>query len=217
MKSVEQIEDRVRFLLREELQRRLAESQERMPRRCQHNHRQPLDSRRTVDGEPNPLFNRISRGVSEGRGLPVVDTLGLCMLKTTIDGVWAGTICEDDIDAQGCPYFQAKQTPEEVYRQFLEDLENEQWVVLNLPRIQPLLWVLGSRYERLDREPLPLALPWWKRVWLALKNQPASPRLLEGDPAPVRVYLPPPVEETFDVDANDNSSREDTGYREGTP
>lgn len=211
MKSVDQIEDRVRFLLREELQRRLSEAQDRIPQGCVHNHRQPLDSRRTVAGEPNPLFNRVSREV----GLPVNQTIGLCMFGSA-NGEWPGNICEDVVDAQRCPIFKPKRSPEEIYQQFLRDLQNEQWVVVNLPRIQPLLWVLGSRYEGLDEEPVPPPpLPWWSRVWRALWNAPPSvPELQEGGSVSVKVYLPPPGSDS-DVDQTDDSPREDADSREG--
>lgn len=193
MKNSEQIAERVRYLLREELEARLRESQEPLPVRCKYNLRQPLDYRKTIEGNPNPNYNRVS--------LPVEDspTLGLCMYNSKASG-WDGTICEDPIDAQDCCYkaFTPKQTPQEVYDQFLKDLEDNDWVIEHLPRIQPLLWVLGAKYEHSDEapqeQPPPKPLGFFERLKQVF--WPTSPQLPQlppaGPSATLKVYLPPP-------------------------
>ena len=198
MKSAEQIEERVRFLLKEELQKRLQEAQMPLPHRCRHHYDHPLDYRKTVEGGPNSNYNRIQeRG---GALLPVVNTIGLCLFGSDQHADWEGTICEDPLDAQECPHsaFTPIKSPKEVYEQFLKDLQDESWVVVNLPRIQPLLWVLGSRYEQLDEEPpqppkpsLPGLL---QRLYQAVFPPPPkeAPKLPEGPSATLQVYLPPP-------------------------
>lgn len=140
---------RIRHLLTVELDRRVTLMVKRLPEHCVHNYRHPLDVRKTVDGHPNEQYNRIS--------LPVVQqTIGLCTLGKDTPAEWNGTICEDPVDAQRCPYFNGKQTKESVLREFEEQLRDMNWVSQNLPEVHGLLWVL--EYE-------PVRLPWWKRVW----------------------------------------------------
>ena len=171
MKTQNEIEDRIRSLLAEERDRRVAESRERLPRLCAHNHQQPLDSRRQVEGEPNETFNRITTRV----GLPVVQTMGLCMLGSEHPEDWQGTICEDPIDAQRCPVFNPKESPEAIEAAFRQQMQDDAWVRANFPEVNALLWALDT--PGLPPEPVPssepeeppVPLPWWKRVlvcWL---------------------------------------------------
>ena len=91
MKSQIEVESRLKGLLCQELDRRVAESTRRLPKMCQHNYRHPLDHRKTVDGIPNPDHNRIAK-----HGLPVAQTMGLCMLGSAEDPhSWRGDICEE--------------------------------------------------------------------------------------------------------------------------
>lgn len=152
MKTQGEIEDRVRTLLVEELDRRVRAVQHRLPTYCVHNHRQPLDVRKRVEDEPNPSYNRVDR-----THLPVVNEIGLCMLGAENPESWQGTICEDPVDAQRCPDFTPHQTKQQVYDTFKADLEDYAWIRLNLPELYGLLWVLET--ER------PSGLPWWKRLW----------------------------------------------------
>ena len=205
MKGVVVIENRARLLLQQELDRRIRESQDPLPTRCKYNHRQTLDHRKTVGGEPNSNYNRVS--------LPVAQTMGLCLYQASHPEDWSGTICEDPIDAKSCAgklsswpgAFTPKDTPQDIYRQFLQDLKDEEWVLVNLPRIQPLLWVLGARCVVLDEpeskpEPEP-ELKFFQRLWLAwclLTKKPAEPppkselKPKDDSSADLAVYLPPP-------------------------
>lgn len=149
MKTQKEIEDRLRGLLCQELDRRVQEAMSRLPHRCSHNYRHPLDHRKTVEGEPNPAYNRIS----DGKGLPVAQTMGLCMLDSLSKDDWKGDICEDPIDAQRCPYFNPVDTVPQVYEGLLRDLERRDLS----PDVRALFWVLGE-----SRKP---SLPWWKRLW----------------------------------------------------
>lgn len=166
MKSEDDIEARVRFLLVQELDRRVAEASRRLPHLCVHNHKQPLDTRRHVEGEPNETFNR----VSDHRGLPVIQTMGLCMLGADNPEQWNGTICEDPIDAQKCPVFSPLQTKETLDLGFRRDVNDMVWVGAHMPELYGLLWAL-------DRGTQHMALPWWKRLWyrvLKIRVDPVS-------------------------------------------
>lgn len=152
MRSQADIEDRIRFLLCEELTRRVQEAQTRLPHLCRHNHRQPLDTRKTVEDMPNDTYNR----TTDRNGLPVVQTIGLCMLGAETPETWPGNICEDPIDAQRCPYFDPSANKDSIYRLFKDNIADLEWVRANMSELYGLLWTLENGRT---------SLPWWKRLW----------------------------------------------------
>lgn len=182
MKSMDEVESRLRELLVSELGRRL--TRETLPQLCVHNYRHTLDHRKTAYGEPNGGYNRITQGVEEVDGervgLPVVQTIGLCMLGSEGLESWPGNICEEPIDAQRCPYFQYRVTRAEVYDGFLADVSDPAWVEKTLPAVHSLLWVLGATL-RLHHSSW---LRWWG--WLCKL---VSGRRSENSVS-VSVYLP---------------------------
>jgi len=151
MRTSRQIENRVRQLLAEELDRRLREAQARLPTNCVFNQRQPLDLRKQVEDEPNPNYNRVT---------DTDQTLGLCMYGSEDREEWAGTICEDPVDAQRCPLFKSKVSKEQLWNQLRIDLSGEGWAKEKLPEVAALMWAL-------DRT-IPPPIPWWKRLWFWL-------------------------------------------------
>lgn len=163
MRTDIEVQDRIRFLLSEELGRRFAVVDEKLPHKCQHNHRQPLDVRKEIDGDTNLDYNRVGPTPDEIKAgvdrlhLPV---MGLCMLGSEDATQWTGNICEDPIDAQRCPYYSPTITRETLQAEFREQLQDLEWVRVNLPEVYGLLWALGS-------ETLP-KLPWWKAAWFWL-------------------------------------------------
>ena len=163
MKNRDEIQNRIHTLLLAELDRRVAEANQRLPGRCQHNHRQPLDSRKEVAGEPNDGFNRVDR-----RHLPVVQTIGLCMLGADDPAEWQGDICDEPLDAQRCPSFTPTRTKDDILAEFRQDIEDEVWLSANLPAVAALLWALDESAPNYH-------LPWWKRLWfrfLRLRTEP---------------------------------------------
>lgn len=153
-RSETEVQDRIRHLLTVELDRRVDAARARLPHKCNHNHRQPLDVRKEIEGAPNPDYNQVER---PGR-LP---TIGLCMLGAADPTQWNGTICEDPIDAQRCPYYTDPMSNREaVESSFQVQLQDLRWVEKNLPEVYGLLWALGS-------ETMP-KLPWWKALWFRL-------------------------------------------------
>lgn len=157
MKTRTEIEDHIRALLVAELDSRVQVASRRLPHICVHNHRQPLDIRRQVDGEPNEMYNR----VSHGRSLPVLQTMGLCMLNAESPEEWPGTICEDPIDAQRCPDFTPILSKESVYATFVSNMTDPEWIQQNHPEMYGLIWVL-------DDNSAWIRLPLWKRLWYRL-------------------------------------------------
>ena len=172
MRSPDEIQSRIRTLLLAELDRRVKLASERLPHRCQHNHRQPLDARKEIAGENNDGYNRVDR-----TRLPVVPSIGLCLLGAEDPVEWQGNICEDPVDAQRCPYFNPTQGKDEILAEFTQQIEDIQWVAENLPEVHALLWVLDAAAANFQ-------LPWWKRIWfglLRIRTEPvreASPQLL---------------------------------------
>jgi len=168
MKNEEDIRSRVRELLGEELDRRTAEASERLPRRCVHNYRHPLDQRKQVSGEPNESYNRIT----DNKGLPVLQTIGLCMVGSDNPEEWGGTICEEPLDAKRCPIFNPLKSKHELLQEFEEQLRDQDWVRVNLAEVHALLWVLEEFKS--------LTLPWWKKFLfklLRIKIEPVVPSL----------------------------------------
>jgi hypothetical protein len=170
MRSEIVVQDRIRFLLAKELDSRVAKACARLPRNCKHNHRQPLDIRKKIEGEdgaePNANYNLTFN--------PESSDIGFCMINSSDPTEWAGDICEDQIDAQRCERFDLISTRESINDGFTLQIKDLDWVAENLPEVYGLLWALGS-------ETLP-SLPWWKALWF---------RFLRIRPDPL--ITPPPT------------------------
>lgn len=161
------IRDRIRFLLAEAIEKRVAEVTKRLPRLCKHNYRHGLDTRRQVYGEANESFNRITLA----SGDDVTQNLGLCMLGAENPEEWPGTICEDPVDAQRCPYFDPIVSKEIIWRDFHAMLQEPELLRAELPEVYGLLWALDGYTSY-------LRLPWWKRLWfwfLRVRIEPLTP------------------------------------------
>jgi len=130
-----------------------------------------LDSRKTVDGEPNEMYNRVS---ADDEGTPVDRTLGLCMLNAESPEDWGGNICEDPIDAQRCPYFEPVLTKDEILTDFEVMLSNPGELEERLPAAAELLWAI-------EETEVP-SLPWWKRLWFWLLRIRIEPPASAKDP-----------------------------------
>lgn len=169
----------VRRQLCVELEARLTAANQRLPTRCEHNYRHPLDARKLVDGEANSNYNHIATK------LPVIQqTIGLCMLGAETPDEWPGNICEDPVDAQRCPYFTCKTSKSEIWESLAQDLSDPVWLETHI-EIRTLLWVCELASVGFNQ------IPWWRRLWFWL-----TPLKLE---APITVIDPiellPPKEE----------------------
>lgn len=182
MKSTAEVEERLRTIVVAELRKRL--TRETLPHLCVHNRRQPLDHRRTIYGEPNGSYNRISTGVENGVALPVLQTIGLCMLGSEDPESWPGNMCDEPLDAQRCPYFTYKQSRADVYAEFIANLKDPEWVEAYLPAAHALLWVMSAPPLRVTPE-ISRLHRLWRWVWGVLwhRGSKNSPEAL--------VYLPP--------------------------
>jgi hypothetical protein len=176
MKTESEVEGFVRNLVCNELDRRVDEASERLPHLCINNYRHTLDQRKQIEGEENDNYNRITDKV----GLPVIQTIGLCLLESEDPTEWGGTICEEPIDAKKCPYFTPAKGKDVILPELEAELQNLDWVRENLPEVFALLWVLGD---------FKLSVPWWKRflfMFLRIKIEPVLPKI------DAQKLLPPP-------------------------
>lgn len=158
MMSKADIEADIQHLVNAELDRRVALASERLPRRCKHNHLHTLDQRHLVGGERNEEYNRITNK----RGLPIAQVIGLCMLGSDNPETWGGTICEEPIDAKRCPVFDPAESKDQLWKQFKTQLADPEWVKEQMPEVDTLLRVLGQSGR-------PLQPSWWKRLLLWFK------------------------------------------------
>lgn len=148
MRTEEEIKERVSSLLKEEIERQTKDASERLPHKCVHNYRHNLDVRKQVDGDVNDNYNRI---VSNGGSLPVLQTIGLCMLGSESPEEWGGTICEDPLDAKRCPYFTPEKTKDDIQNTLIAQVRDPSWRKANMPEVQGLFWALG--YADAQQEP----------------------------------------------------------------
>jgi hypothetical protein len=155
MKTPDEIRQRIRGLLAQELDRRWATATRRLPQLCTFNIRHALDLRKMVEGEENEFFNRIT----SKRHLPVTQSIGLCGYGQENPEEWQGTICEDPIDAQRCPLFVPKKSQDEILVEFQEQLAEEGWLEEHMPEVSALLWALE------DADTNFVKVPWWKVIW----------------------------------------------------
>lgn len=156
MKTQIEIQDRIHTLLLDEFDRRLQEASRRLPHLCRHNHRQTLDARKQIAGEPNDGYNRVDR-----HGLPVVQSIGLCGLGMEDAGNWNGDVCDEAIDAQRCPHFQPTLDKPALLESFKQQVTSPEWLQAHLPEVYGLMWALESTSSNFH-------LPWWKRLWFRL-------------------------------------------------
>jgi hypothetical protein len=135
-----------------EIDARFKAATKRLPHMCVHNHRHPLDVRKKVEDEVNEMYNRLEKGPR----LPVVNTMGLCMLGAESPEEWPGNICEDPIDAQRCPWFTPLVSRDSIIENFSTQLKDLEWVRQAMPELYTLMWVLEASRTK---------LPWWTRLW----------------------------------------------------
>jgi len=168
MKTKSEIESRIKELVCSELDRRVAEASERLPIRCVNNYRHPLDTRKQIEGGSNSEYNRIT----DKQGLPVIQTIGFCLLNCEDPEHWEGTICEEPIDAKKCSDFKQAKTKADILPELARDLRDSDWVRGNQPELFTLLWVLGVVQE--------LRVPLWKLLLFFLTQirlEPVTPKI----------------------------------------
>lgn len=186
MRGESEVRSRLNRLLADELNQRLAAASEKLPRRCVHNHRHPLDQRKKVEGEPNETYNRIA----DNRGLPVLQTIGLCMLGSEDPETWGGTICEEPIDAMRCPVFKAKKNKADLLKEFREQLKDEAWTKDNLPEVFALLWLL----EEAEAKDQPQIVATQEKVEALIQQEEAPPPAPEPEVKPEPDPVTPPAD-----------------------
>jgi hypothetical protein len=169
MKTKSEVEARIKELVCAELDYRVAEASKRLPTRCIHNYCHPLDNRKHLGESPNLGYNRIT----DNSGLPVINTIGLCLIGCTDPENWGGTICEEPIDAKKCGVFKAKMGKAAILPELASDLKDSDWVRINLPELFSLMWVLDVIQEG-------VRVPFWKKIlfWFRrVRLEPVTPKV----------------------------------------
>lgn len=165
MRTEQELKARVRELVAQELNHRITEAGRRLPSYCLHHFDHTLDSRKTVDGFPNPDYNRITTHLS---------VIGLCNLGVEDPESWNGTICDEEIDAKKCPKFQSIKKKSDIIAELESDLKNPVWLKENMPELSTLVWVLSS---------VELRVPLWRRVLMFLRVIRVEPKAPSFDPS----------------------------------
>jgi len=178
VKSESEIKARIEEAVFEEVSRRVDTLGERVPHKCIHNYRHPLDARKVTEEGFNPQYNR----VTSERRLPVLQTVGLCLLGSDDPSAWSGTICDEPIDAKRCPVFTAFRTKDDVLEEVKGQMADESWLKSNMPEVYALSWALDMVVVH--------KLSWWSRLLLWLKRPMSEPRTPPFSPDKL---LPPGV------------------------
>jgi hypothetical protein len=186
VKTADEIHDRIRFLITRELDRRVEEATQRLPHLCRHNKQHSIDARKQVDGERNYQYNRIDTKNPQ--------LMGLCMYGAENPEEWPGDICEDEIDAKRCPWFEPLRSKKALIEHFQIQLQTGMWMEDNMPEVAQLLWVLGDG-DRAYR-----GIPWWKHLWYRFLRIRVEPVIKVESPL---ALLQEAVED--DDDASDSS------------
>lgn len=178
MKTRDEVFSRLRKLRTRYVTRYISQTRDRKPCNCRYNHvHEPLDLRHTKSqSKPAPIAPRDQVTlvvIQEDR--PV----GLCMYGADDASKWPGNICDDVATAKACPMFVPRATVEEAKTEFIDRLEDDEFVFNNYRDVATLQWVLGERVHDMP-------LSWWERliVWFHMrfaKVLPASPRAPEPD------------------------------------
>jgi len=169
MRSRQEILSRYKFVLAEEIERRVAEASRRSPHLCVHYQAHNLDTRREVHGEPNPLYNRIT----DADGALVPEALGLCLYGAEDEVNWSGKLCSEVADAQTCPFFGPRVMKEDIEKDITDLTSNPEKLRAVLPEAYALVWVIGAI------ETLP-QLSWWQRLWWRWRKVQVEPLRLSA-------------------------------------
>jgi hypothetical protein len=105
------------------------------------------------------------------------------MLGSEDPSTWPGTICEDEIDARRCPYFDPQVKKATLLQDFVGQLADLGWLQENMPEVSALYWVLDAGRAN-------VRLPWWRRFWYRLRRIRVEQPLPPFNPEKL---LPPPI------------------------
>jgi len=177
VKSQEAISRRLRNLRLRYAKQHVKESQARCHRNCTYNHEQPNLSplKYSRNGVPEIEYERSPRKSVTLVVLQDQVPTRLCMYGSQNPSTWSGDICDNDDIAKSCKYFQAKVGEEEARRQFMEKLEDDEYVYDNFRDIAALQWVLDDRVASHPLTILERLSLWFSRI----RNRPAP---MEKDP-----------------------------------
>lgn len=125
MKSESEIRQKYTQLVGRNLEKVFQKRLGRKPHNCEHNY---VQSSLTNKG------NRIE-----------VEHTGLCMFNSNDPASWEGKICETAADARFCPYFNPRETKQQVYEDFMGKLADPETLQREYRDLHILQWVLEEQ------------------------------------------------------------------------
>lgn len=125
MKSESEIRQKYTQLVGRNLEKVFQKRLGRKPHNCEHNYVQ-------------------SSLVNKGNKIEVEHT-GLCMFNSNDPSAWEGKICETAADARFCPYFNPRETKQQVYEDFMSKLSDSETLQREYRDLHILQWVLEEQ------------------------------------------------------------------------
>ncbi len=173
MKSLSQVESRLKKLRIRYAHKYVEATQSRCFRNCEYNQEHApneLDYGRHLETEWE-LAPRIQKTLivfSEHK--PV----HLCMYGSD-KGTWPGDTCDEDDKARQCPMFKPRVSLEQAKSEFLDKLSDDEYVFDNYRDVATLQWVLGQRIHDVPLTLFERFLFWIKsKMWKPVPLLPAA-------------------------------------------
>lgn len=166
MKSEDKILDRLKKLRIKYARKYVSETQDRSHQNCLHNCiNGPMTFTKSDYKEfvKTPVDSHdLSRSPTKMETLVVIQPqapVRLCMLGPdgSSTNTWSGVICDSDEVSRSCPMFTPGTSPEQAREDFLNLLENDEYVFDNYKDLAALQWVIDDRIHK-----TPFSL--WDRV-----------------------------------------------------
>ncbi len=87
----------------------------------------------------------------------------LCMYGSKNPADWPGDICDTDEKARGCGWFEPRVTLKQAREEFMDGLEDDEYVFTTYRDVATLQWVLGERVHM-------MGLTWFERFIFWMKS-----------------------------------------------
>jgi hypothetical protein len=129
MKDADEIQNKLEQLKSEHLQLRIKRRTDPHPRNCRHNYKHEEDG----------------------------ESIRLCMLGADNPHEWGGRICDNQETAESCPFFEPRQSEDEIRKEFQSDLQDPEAVNEDMRDVSALRWVLNEDEYHHD-------VSWWYRI-----------------------------------------------------
>jgi hypothetical protein len=171
MKAENLILKRLKKLRIRYARKHIGNSQKRCPENCVYNHEQVPQQ---ISDDPIIELEMAPRLVQTVIVFQGNATVRYCTYGSDDPETWQGDICDRDETAEECSWFTPKISAEDAREEFLELLEDDDYVLKRYPDLAMLQWVLDDRLHNHE-------LSWADKfiLWIRCKiSKPEPPRLL---------------------------------------